>query len=135
MNLSDHPYFLDREGKTFLSPEGAKALSEGTKIADDWYILFEDVENPIYVHRDQQTREVAVIKVPEWFDRVFGYAHLKSETLQAISKPFYCQALRILSLPENFQREQALNWLVISKDCAVRCYLIGQNGSGQKSPS
>lgn len=53
----------------------------------------------------------------------FTYAHLP-EHLQAVSKPFCELAQYTCTLPDNAQREAALNRILEAKDCAVRAVLF-----------
>jgi len=55
--------------------------------------------------------------------RFFNYVHLPAH-LQAVSKPFHDMAHALCEqLPDNREREKALDLLLASKDAAVRAAL------------
>lgn len=54
----------------------------------------------------------------------FEYRHLTSPILQEVSAPFCALARQLAeTLPDNRQRELALEMLLAAKDCAVRSAL------------
>ena len=59
---------------------------------------------------------------PEYIEQFFTYAHLPP-TLQEVSKVFADAAKYTLTLPDNPQREVALQKLLEAKDAAVRAKL------------
>lgn len=61
---------------------------------------------------------------------LFRYAHLSIE-LQAVSKPF-CELAHSLvyAIPENRQLHLALDALLMSKDAAVRAFVLGLKNYG-----
>lgn len=64
-------------------------------------------------------REIDIDEPPFFF----AFAHLPPH-LQAVSRPFAAMARTIMALPDNREREKALDKLLESKDAAVRAALM-----------